>query len=199
MTTCEKELVKRSQEGDIESFEKLISQYQKKVFNIALGMIRNYDDAYDASQEVFLRVYKSIKKFKGQSSFSTWLYRITTNVCLDELRKRKKNINNISIDQEILLENGEVFRQIEDHENIPDLQAEKNELNRIIRNAIYNLSDEHKEVIVLRDIQGFSYNDIANIIKCPEGTVKSRINRSRKILKEALKSKMELWNEDYVK
>jgi RNA polymerase sigma-70 factor (ECF subfamily) len=144
-------------------------------------------------------IYKSIKKFKGQSSFSTWLYRITTNVCLDELRKRKKNINNISIDQEILLENGEVFRQIEDHENIPDLQAEKNELNRIIRNAIYDLSDEHKEVIVLRDIQGFSYNDIANIIKCPEGTVKSRINRSRKILKEALKSKMELWNEDYVK
>lgn len=199
MEIIEKELIKKSQKGDIESFEKLISNYQKKVFNIAFGMMHNHDDAYDISQEVFIRVFKSIRKFKGQSSFSTWLYRITTNACLDELRKRKNNKNIISIDQEIQLEDGEVFRQIEDDGPTPELVAERNELREIIREAISKLSDEHKEVIVLRDIQGFSYDDIAEIIKCPQGTVKSRINRARRMLKEILKNKVELWDKDYVK
>ena len=161
--------------------------------------MHNHDDAYDISQEVFIRVFKSIKKFKGQSSFSTWLYRITTNACLDELRKRKNNKNIISIDQEIQLEDGEVFRQIEDDGPTPELVAERNELREIIKEAISKLSDEHKEVIVLRDIQGFSYDDIAEIIKCPQGTVKSRINRARRMLKEILKNKVELWDKDYVK
>jgi RNA polymerase sigma-70 factor (ECF subfamily) len=199
MEIIEKELIKKSQKGDIESFEKLISSYQKKVFNIAFGMMHNHDDAYDISQEVFIRVFKSIRKFKGQSSFSTWLYRITTNACLDELRKRKNNKNIISIDQEIQLEDGEVFRQIEDDGPTPELVAERNELREIIKEAISKLSDEHKEVIVLRDIQGFSYDDIADIIKCPQGTVKSRINRARRMLKEILKNKVELWDKDYVK
>ncbi len=199
MEIIERELIKKSQKGDIESFEKLISSYQKKVFNIAFGMMRNHDDAYDISQEVFIRVFKSIRKFKGQSSFSTWLYRITTNACLDELRRRKNNKNIISIDQEIQLEEGEVFRQIEDDGPTPELAAERNELREIIGEAISQLSDEHKEVIVLRDIQGFSYDDIADIIKCPQGTVKSRINRARRTLKEILKNKMELWDKDYVK
>lgn len=199
MEILEKELIKKSQNGNVESFEELISNYQKKVFNIAFGMMHNQDDAYDISQEVFIRVFKSIKKFKGQSSFSTWLYRITTNACLDELRKRKNNKNIISIDQEIQLEEGEVFRQIEDNGPTPELIVERNELKEIVRDAISQLSNEHKEVIILRDIHGFSYDDIAEIIKCPQGTVKSRINRARSMLKDILKNKRELWDKDYVK
>ncbi|NSW92293.1 MAG: sigma-70 family RNA polymerase sigma factor [Firmicutes bacterium] len=199
MEIIEKDLIRKSQKGDIEAFEQLIESYQKKVFNIALGMMGNYDDANDISQEVFIKVFKSIRNFRQQSSFSTWLYRITTNACLDELRKRKNSKNIISIDQVIHLENGEVVRQIEDDGPTPESTAERNELKEAVRDAIFQLSNEHKEVIILRDIQGFSYDDIAKIISCPQGTVKSRINRARNMLKEILKSKMELWDKDYVK
>ncbi|HOJ11975.1 MAG TPA: sigma-70 family RNA polymerase sigma factor [Clostridiales bacterium] len=199
MENNEKVLIEKSQNGDIEAFEKLIEAYQRKVFNIALGMFGNYEDASDMAQEVFIRIFKSIKSFKGQSLFSTWLYRITTNVCLDELRKRK-NKNVISIDEEIHLDDGEgVVRQIIDESPSPDVIAEKKELKKVVNDAILELSAEHKEVIILRDIQGFSYDEIAEIIKCPQGTVKSRINRARNILKEILKNKKELWDKEYVK
>lgn len=195
----EKELIEASQKGDIESFEKLISNYQKKVFNIAFRMMQNYDDAYDVSQEVFIRVFKAIKKFRGQSSFSTWLYRVTTNACLDELRRKKNSKNVISLDQEIQLEDGEVFFQIEDNRLTPELAAEENELVNVVREAITKLPDDYREVIILRDIQGFSYKEIAHIKECPQGTIKSRINRARKALKDILKGKMELWDINYVK
>ena len=92
MCENEREILEKAKGGDIESFEQLVEQYQKRVFNIALRMIGNYDDAAELAQEVFIRVYKSIKNFKGESLFSTWVYRITTNVCLDELRKRRNRI-----------------------------------------------------------------------------------------------------------
>ena len=199
MEATEKDLVKKSQQGDIEAFEQLIMGYQKKVFNIALGMMGNHDDASDVSQEVFIKVFKSIGSFRQQSSFSTWIYRITVNTCLDELRKRKNSKKTFSLNQVIYLEKSEVKRQIEDDGLTPESAAEKNELKKTVREAIFQLSNEYKEVIILRDINGFSYDDIAKIINCPEGTVKSRINRARGMLKEILKNKMELWDKDYVK
>lgn len=198
MSKSEKYLLKRSKDGDIQAFEQLIENYQTKVFNIALRIIGNYDDANDLAQEVFLRVYKSIKSFKGESSFSTWIYKITKNVCLDEIRKRR-NKNVISLDEEIKLNSGEVTRQVESSDDTPDVALEKSEMKDLINKAISELSDEHRVVIVLRDIQGFSYEEIAKIIDCPEGTVKSRINRARKALKKILKSKRELLNQEYVK
>lgn len=198
METKENVLIEKSKKGDIHAFETLIEAYQKKVFNIAFGMLHNYEDANDAAQEVFIRVFKSIKNFKGESSFSTWLYRITANVCLDELRKRK-NKNVVSIDEDITLEEGEISRQIIDDSPTPDIVAEKNELRKIIYNAISELSEEHKTVIVLRELHGFSYDEISEMIKCPQGTVKSRISRARNILKNILKNKRELYDRDYVK
>jgi RNA polymerase sigma-70 factor (ECF subfamily) len=200
METCERILIERSKKGDIEAFEKLVEAYQKKVFNIALGMLNNYDDASDIAQEVFIRVFKSIKSFKGESAFSTWLYRITTNACLDELRKSKNKTKNIvSIDEDIHFEDGEAARQIVDDSPSPDMIVEANELKNIVNDAIEELSEEHKTVIILREIQGFSYEEIADIIKSPQGTVKSRISRARNILKDILKNKMELYDKDYVK
>lgn len=198
MIDDEKNLLTKAKNNDIDAFEKLIEIYQKKVFNIAFRMMGNYEDANDAAQEVFIRVFRSLESFKEQSAFSTWIYRITTNVCLDELRK-KKNKKLIYIDEEIKNEDGEVKRQIESDEPTPEILAEKNEIKKFINEAINSLSEEHKLVIVLRDIQGFSYNEIASITKTPEGTVKSRINRARQALKEILVLKKELLSEEFVK
>ena len=195
----EKDLIEKAQKMDVQAFEQLVEKYQKKVFNIAFSMLNNMDDASDISQEVFIKAFKSIKHYKQNSSFSTWLYRITVNTCLDELRKRKNKSNVFSIDQVIHLESGEVTRQLEDDRPTPDSMVENNELRALVRDSISQLSDELKEVIILRDINGLSYDDIADMLDCPLGTVKSRINRARNALKEILKRKIELWKKDFVK
>jgi RNA polymerase sigma-70 factor (ECF subfamily) len=194
----EKLLLEKAKNGDVEAFEHLIEGYQKKVYNIALRMIGNYDDAYDMAQETFIRVFRSIKNFKEQSSFSTWVYKITTNVCLDELRKRK-NRNVVSLDDDIKLDNNEVKRQVQDDKPTPDVLVEMDELKNIVNDAINKLSGEHRTAIILRDIHGFSYEEISEIINCPQGTVKSRINRARRALKELLQTKTELLDIKYVK
>lgn len=191
-------LLEKAKKGDVEAFEQLIAGYQKRVFNIALKMIGNPEDASELAQETFIRVFKSIGKFKEESLFSTWIYRIATNICLDELRKRKGK-KEISLDEDIKLENGEVSRQIEDTGPSPEAVAERNELRRKVNDAIGLLTEEHRLVIIMRDIQGFSYEEIAKITGCPEGTVKSRINRARQSLKQLLKDRVELLNEEYVK
>jgi len=198
MSENEKLLLEKAKDGNIEAFERLIEGYQKKVFNIALRMIGDYDDASDVAQEVFIRIFRSIKNFKEQSSFSTWVYRITTNVCLDELRKRK-NKKVVYLEEEIKLDSSDVKRQIQDDRPTPDALAEIGELKKTINDAINRLSSEHRTAIILRDIQGFSYEEISRIIDCPQGTVKSRINRARRALKELLKPKMELLDEMSVK
>lgn len=198
MSGNEKDLLQKARNGDIEAFELLIEKHQKKVFNIALRMIGNYDDASELAQEVFIRVFKSIRSFKEESSFSTWIYRITANVCLDEIRKRK-NKNFVSLDDDLKLDDGDVKRQVMDPEPTPEILAEKNETRKIVNEAIQSLPADHRIVIALRDIQGFSYDEISKIVNCPVGTVKSRINRARQTLREILKARMELLNEDYVK
>jgi len=198
MSSSEKELIKRAKKGDVEAFEQLIEGCQKKVFNIALRMLGNYDDASELAQEVFLKAYKSIKNFKGDSLFNTWIYKVTTNACLDEIRKRK-NKKVVYLDEDIELGGNEIKRQIKDDSPGPELKAEDNELKRAVMDSINMLPEEYRTVIVLRDIQGFTYEEIANIIKCPEGTVKSRINRARQALKKILQQKKELINEEYVK
>jgi len=194
----EKDLLLKARNGDVKAFETIIEDYQKKVFNIALRMIGNHDDASELAQEVFIRIFKSLKNFKGESSLSTWIYRITTNVCLDELRKRK-NKNIVSLDEDVKQDDGEIKRQVEDARPTPDVIAEKNEVLRVVKEAILSLPEDQRTVIILRDIQGFSYDEIAKIMNCPEGTVKSRINRSRQILRDRLKPKLELLKGDYVK
>ena len=198
MSDSEKNLLERAKSGDIAAFEQLIDSYQRKIFNIALRMLGNYDDAGDLTQEVLIRIYRSIRSFKEQSSFSTWIYRITTNVCLDEIRKRK-NRKVISLDEEIKFDDGDMKRQIESDEPTPEETAETEDLKKIVNDAIARLNEEHRIVIVLRDIQGLSYEEIADVLKCPEGTVKSRINRARQALKNILVSKRELLLDGYVK
>lgn len=198
MSSNEQILLERSKAGDIAAFEMLIEAYQKKIFNLAFRMIGNYDDAGDLAQEAMIRIFKSISNFKEQSSLSTWIYRITTNVCLDEIRK-KKNRKVLSLDEEIHAEDGDMQRQIMSDDPLPDELMEKEELRQIISNAIESLPEDQRLVITLRDIQGLSYDEIAKVLDCPAGTVKSRINRARFALKNVLISKRELLNEEYVK
>lgn len=198
MSNNEKLLLERSKAGDVEAFEKLIEIYQKKIFNLAYRIVGNFDDAGDLTQEALIRIFKSIANFKEQSSFSTWVYRITTNVCLDEIRK-KKNRRMLSLDEEIHVEDGEMKRQIMSDDPLPDEVAEREELRSIVSSAIDSLPEEQRIMITLRDIQGLSYDEIAEVLNCPAGTVKSRINRSRQALRNVLMTKRELLIEEYVK
>lgn len=191
MNDIEKLLIKKSKSGDVEAFEQLIFDYQKKAYNIALRIMGNQEDAKDMCQEAFIRIFKSIEGFKEQSSFSTWMYRIVTNVCLDEIRKKKKN-DTVSLDNTFETQNGEVHFETASDEDTPEEAFIRTEKRRIILKEINSLSEEYKTAIVLRDIQGFSYEEIANILCCSIGTVKSRINRGRNLLKNRLKTALEL-------
>lgn len=139
----------------------------------------------DLAQETFLKVFKSIDKFRGESSFSTWIYRITANICKDELRKIKRKPQT-SLDQEIWLDEGSVIRQVVDEKPTPDEAFEQKELWNYLQDLIANLSPEYRMVIVLRDINGYSYEEIAQITETSLGTVKSRLNRARKALSEQI-------------
>jgi RNA polymerase sigma-70 factor (ECF subfamily) len=197
VSDIEKLLVKKSQSGDIESFELLISSYDKRAYNIAYRVMGNEEDAKDMAQEALLKVFKSLKDFKGQSAFSTWLYRIVTNVCLDELRRRK-NEKYVSMDSTIHTENGELHREMCSDKETPESVYERVEQRELIKNAISELNEDYRSAIVLRDIQGFSYEEISNILDCSLGTVKSRINRGRIMLRDKLKLSMELSQENRV-
>lgn len=191
-------LLEKAKAGDVAAFEELIESYQKKIFNLAYRILGNYDDAGDMAQEALIRIFRSIASFKEQSSFSTWVYRITTNVCLDEIRK-KKNKKVISLDEEIRMEDGEMKRQIMSDDIQPDEAAELEELRTFVSDAINSLPEDQRLVITLRDIQGLSYEEISSVLDCPSGTVKSRINRARQALKNVLSTKRELFDEEYVK
>ncbi len=198
MDRNEELLVSKAKAGDVAAFEQLIEAYQKKVYNLALRMTGNQEDAADLAQEAFIRVFRSISGFKEQSSFSTWIYRITTNVCLDEIRKRK-NRKVISIDEDIHMDDGEMKRQIVSDDPLPDEMAERAELRNIVNDAINSLPEDQKVVITLRDLNGLSYEEIAQVLGIPGGTVKSRINRARQALRNVLLSRTELLTDDCVK
>ncbi|MCX7885128.1 MAG: sigma-70 family RNA polymerase sigma factor [Caloramator sp.] len=171
----ERELIKRCQKNDIEAFEILILSYEKKIYNLCFYMLKNIEDAKDASQEVSLKIYRSIEKFKGESKFSTWIYRITYNTCMDYIKRRK---DELSFDDIINSE-----RHIDSKvENI----IENRELQHDIKRCILNLSNDFRTIIILRDISGLSYQEIADILNIEVGTVKSRLNRARESLRNEL-------------
>lgn len=174
--------------GDEEVFEELVKRYQKKVYNSTYRMMGNHEDAWDLAQETFLRVYRSLHRFQGKSSFSTWLFTITTNICRDELRKRQRRVKTHSLSQPIQVKDGEIEREIVDDSMIPEDISINRELRDEIQGIIDKLPDDQKEVIVLRELQGFSYEEIAEIIGVALGTVKSRISRGRRNLREELGS-----------
>ncbi|MCX7614155.1 MAG: sigma-70 family RNA polymerase sigma factor [Clostridiales bacterium] len=173
----ESTLIQQIKNGDEHAFEQIVTLYEKKIYNMAYRTCQNGQDAMDITQEVFLRVFRSIKSFKEESSFSTWIYRIATNMCIDFARRSAKN-NTISLT--VYDEDGNMTdMEIADETYSPEAYFEKEELRREIEKGLMALSPEHRHIIILRDMNGFSYLEIAEILKLEEGTVKSRLARAR--------------------
>jgi RNA polymerase sigma-70 factor (ECF subfamily) len=181
-------LVKRSISGDVDAFEELIKDYKKMAYNIALRVLRNKEDAEDISQEALIKVFKNISSFNMKSSFKVWLYRIVMNSCFDF--KRKKNIVTYSIDKPLENDESEIMQEVPDNTYNPDIVIQNELESQMLYESIDSLDDDFRAVIVLRDIQGLSYRDIASVLSCNEGTVKSRLNRARSKLKQIITKKL---------
>ena len=178
----EKDLIRKAKQGDMLAFEELILKHEKIVYNLALRMMNHSEDAMDISQEVFLKAYRSLSNFDERSAFSTWIYRITHNTCIDEIRKRKGK-QTYSLEEDLESEDGSMQRQVADDGDTPEESLMRKEQKSEILRALDTLSEEHKAAIILRDVKGLSYEEIAEILELSLGTVKSRINRARNQLK----------------
>jgi RNA polymerase sigma-70 factor, ECF subfamily len=181
------ELVKRCQAGDSSAFDDLITRYRSKVFTMIYGMVQNEQDAWDLAQEGFLKAWKSIHRFKGESSFYTWLYRIMTNVTIDSLR-RKGIRGEAEFDDRIAPVNVEPgSRTTPSSSPLPNKKLEYGEIRERIDEAIAKLSPEHRAVIVMKEIEDLQYSEIAEILSCSLGTVMSRLFYARKKLQNLLR------------
>lgn len=187
LMNSDQQLVKRTLQGDTYAFEELVKTYHNKVYMLAYRYMGNEDDANDMAQEAFVKAYRSLRSFKGDASFGTWIYRITTNVCLDELRRRKRKIVPLSLDEPLAtLDGDEIEREIADQTLAADVVYERKEFSQNVQLLLDEMRPEHKTVIVLRDIMDLSYEEIAAVLECSIGTVKSRISRARTILQKKL-------------
>lgn len=184
------ELVKRAVRGDIEAFGELVRLYERFVYNLAFKFSFSEQDAYDISQEVLIKIWRSLPTFRFDCEFSTWVYRITHNTCLDYSRKKKRMPVVSMTDSSEEGESDE--RSVLD---ITDISAEpaecllKKERIAAVREAIEQLMPEHREIIILRDMEDFSYLQISEMLALDIGTVKSRLSRARAKLKEILQSR----------
>ncbi|WP_231967864.1 sigma-70 family RNA polymerase sigma factor [Thermanaeromonas toyohensis] len=165
-------------------FEKIVIAYQDKVYALSYQLTGNHADAQDLAQEVFVRAYLNLEKFRFEADLGTWLHRITVNVYLNSRRKNKKDNIAYSLDEPLLTEEGEVSRDLAATGSDPQEVLAEKEKQRYIRQALENLPPEYRAVLVLREFQGLNYEDIAKVLGCSLGTVKSRLNRARQALKE---------------
>ena len=186
-------LIERCKRGDVGAFNDLVRLYEKQVYNFAYRLTSNYDDANDIAQEAFLRAFNAIGSFRGDASFSTWLFRITTNVFLDD-RKKARAHPHTSLDEYMELDESSVARQVEDTAPGPQQLTEEAERTKLLGQAITSLPDYQRAMVVLYHSQQKSYEEIAEMMDLPIGTVKSRLNRARLALKEKLAPLRELFN-----
>lgn len=166
-------------DGDTARFEDLVHAYEKGIYNLCLRMLGDEQDALDASQDAFFKAYRALGSFRGDSRFSSWLYRLASNVCLDMLRKRPAA-------PEPSFEEDEFDRLFRDTRPTPQEALEQKELRRTVADALTELPAEFRQAVVLRDVNGLSYDEIGAITGLEQGTVKSRIYRARKKLADVL-------------
>lgn len=181
--TGEKVLLARAKKGEIAAFESLMTAYENRIYSLALRSTGSEQDAADITQEVFLRAWKNLDSFRGDSSLSTWLYRVTSNLCVDFARKKAAEGMPTSIDDEEspATDLADASRMAQ-----PEAAAENSELREELQFALAQLSEEHRRVVLLRDVAGMTYTDIARTLGLEEGTVKSRLARARASLRKIL-------------
>lgn len=176
----ERELIARLQKRDEAAFEELIRQYEKKVYTLCFRMCGNSEDAEEAAQDAFLALWRGIDRFRQESSLSTWIYRLATNACIDTLRRRKKQSGSVSLDDE------ELFVDAVDTSPQPQETVEHRETQKLLQEGLSALPEEYRKVLILREIEGLSYTEIAESASITLGTVKSRISRGRSLLRNFL-------------
>ncbi len=185
MLPDEPQLISASQEGDLQAFNMLVEHYQNRLYALAYRMLGDPEAAADATQDAFLAVYRNIRRYRG-GSFIAWLLRIATNACYDQLRARKRRPQ-ISLDA-VETDADEAPRQFTDSGESPDERILRDELAREIERRLQELPDDQRLAVILSDIQGYSYDEIAAATGWPLGTVKSRLSRGRTHLRDALRA-----------
>ena len=176
----EQELVRAAAGGDTEAFERLVRTYENKIYHLALRMCGSSEEASDIAQEAFLAAWRGLPSFRGEANFATWLYRLTSNAAIDYLRRQKKERGDMSLDDE------DLGLDAVDTGPGPQDAAERTEVRTAVAAGLQQLSEGHRQVLVLREIQGLSYEEIADVLEVDLGPVKSRISRARTALRKIL-------------
>ena len=181
-------LIRAFKDGDKKVFDELVIKYKDKIYNLCYRLMGNAEDADDSAQEAFVKAFKSLKDFRMEASFSTWIYRIAVNECKNKLTslKHKYSKKTVSIDQTKETERGSIMTEIRDNSISPADEIVNNERKLLVQEEINRLPEDQRAVIVLRDIDGLSYEEIAKITGDNSGTIKSRISRARLRLKDKL-------------
>lgn len=177
-------LVQKAKRGDIQAFDELVERHYKRIYRFAFQILGNREDAADATQETFVKAFEQIGNFRIASSFATWLYRIAVNTCRDMMRRNRP----IAFSQISFENNHSDFEMTILTEPNPDEILAEREKAELVWMALNSLPEEARQILVLCDMQGFSYAEVASILNLPEGTVKSRLHRARNAFKEVWKS-----------
>ncbi|MBL7661506.1 sigma-70 family RNA polymerase sigma factor [bacterium] len=175
-------LVERALLGEVDAYQRLVERYEAKLLSLAFGIMRNREDARDIVQEAFLKAFRNLSSFKGQSSFYTWIYRVTYNVAIDEKRKRFRHVETLVGEEREFSE----APQLQSGTALTEHKAQSGEFRKSFELALAELSPEHRAVIVLRELEGLSYEEISEVTKVNKGTVMSRLHHARKKLQAAL-------------
>ncbi|MDE2701006.1 MAG: sigma-70 family RNA polymerase sigma factor [Gemmatimonadetes bacterium] len=186
------QIVARVLEGNTEAFSLLVQRHHERVYNAVYSLIGDLDEADDLAQEAFLKAFRALNRFRGQSLFSTWLHRIAVNCCLDHLKSRHRR-SFVSLDEH--RETWDAPRIWAGQPQNADMRVERRELQEILERALDDLSEEYRVTFVLREIEGLTYEEIAELLKCSIGTVKSRLFRGRTKLREILQVQYDNWIE----
>lgn len=185
-------LITSCQNGNVQAFEALVEKYQKKMLNLAYRMIGDYEEACEVVQDAFVSAYKAIKKFRGEARFSTWLHSIVVNHSKSRLQQMRTRVQRegTSIDDPVQNEEGSSPREFPSSNPSAAEELEKKDVQAAVQECIESLDLDFREVLVLRDVQGCSYDEIRDILKIPDGTIKSRLFRARNAVKDCLKRKL---------
>jgi RNA polymerase sigma-70 factor, ECF subfamily len=186
----EQTLIRACQSGDLNAFDEVVKLYQDKVFGLAMRMLRNHDEAEDVAQEVFLSCYRNITNFRFESRFSTWIFRVTVNRVKNRWKylQRRHDSKHESLDAPIGDGEETLVSQLASPRPDPRQHAEGRQMAEILQQAIATLSEDYQEILALRFVQGLQYEEIADVLQCSLGTVKSRINRARHELRDKMKN-----------
>ena len=188
----DKHMLVKARRGELSAFEELVRKYEKRVYAVALRSSGSPEDAADITQEVFLRAWRSIETFRGDSGFSTWLFRITMNMCVEHARHKQSQPQC----QPLVIGEEDAERPIPDTAPTPEEHLDNSELGRELAAALDAVSEEHRRIVLLRDVSGMSYTEIAEVLEISEGTVKSRLARARVALRRILLERGNLFEAD---